>query len=113
MCGARAADRILSSIACTQIDEEPFSLAFPELPSLREVRLAATLNHHHRRRRVWRRKVCRSVRARLPRESLEIVLFNDENRMVFHPLLACGRPVNMNAVPGMSDHAFALKCRRV
>jgi NADH dehydrogenase len=114
-------------------------------------------------------KCARRLRAQLPASEWEIVLFNRENHMVFHPLLAevagasinanavaaplrqllssvscrsesvtaidldrhtleyealdghgaplpydhlvlaCGRPVNLNAVPGMSDHAFALK----
>lgn len=114
-------------------------------------------------------KCARRLRAPLPTAEWEIVLFNRENHMVFHPLLAevagasinanavaaplrqllsnvscraetvsaidlerhtleyealdghaeplsydhlvlaCGRPVNLNAVPGMSDHAFALK----
>ena len=111
----------------------------------------------------------RTVRRRLPRATWEVVLFNRENHMVFHPLLpevagasinadavaaplrqmlsgvqcrtetvrhidvatrtieheahdghtrrlsydhvviACGRSVNRGSVPGMSDHAFALK----
>ena len=114
-------------------------------------------------------KCARRLRAQLPAAEWDIVLFNRENHMVFHPLLAevagasinanavaaplrqllsniscraetvsaidlehhtleyealdgrseplsydhlvlsCGRPVNLNAVPGMSDHAFALK----
>jgi NADH dehydrogenase len=111
----------------------------------------------------------KTLRRRLTREACEIVLFNRENHMVFHPLLpevagaslnpdavaaplrqmltgvrcrtetvrridlnrqvvefdahdghtrtlpydhlviACGRSVNLGSVPGMSDHAFALK----
>ena len=111
----------------------------------------------------------RTLRRLMPAEACEIVLFNRENHMVFHPLLpevagaslnpdavaaplrqmlkgvrcrtesvraidverqtvefeahdghsgslpydhvvvACGRSVNLGAVPGMSDHAFALK----
>jgi NADH dehydrogenase len=111
----------------------------------------------------------RRLRARLPADRLDLVVFNRENHMVFHPLLAevagasinpdavaaplrqvltdadcraervtgidlaareveyerhdgrparlaydhvviaCGRRVNLHAVPGMSDHAFALK----
>lgn len=109
------------------------------------------------------------LRRHVPAGQLEVVIFNRENHMVFHPLLAevagasinpdsvaaplrqfldhvdcrtetvtaidlqakcvvyehhdgrrerltydhlviaCGRSVNLNAVPGMSDHAFALK----
>jgi NADH dehydrogenase len=111
----------------------------------------------------------RTLRRHLPRATWEVVLFNRENHMVFHPLLpevagasinadavaaplrqmltgvqcrtetvrhidvatetieyeahdghtrrlsydhvvvACGRSVNLGSVPGMSDHAFALK----
>ena len=111
----------------------------------------------------------RTLRHRLPRPTWEVVLFNRENHMVFHPLLpevagasinadavaaplrqmltgvqcrtetvrhidlathtveyeahdgharrlsydhvviACGRSVSLGSVPGMSDHAFALK----
>jgi NADH dehydrogenase len=111
----------------------------------------------------------RRLRRRLPAAAWEVVLFNRENHMVFHPLLpevagaslnpdavaaplrqmlsgvrcrtetvraidldrrtvefeahdghagtlpydhlviACGRSVNLGAVPGMSDHAFPLK----
>jgi NADH dehydrogenase len=111
----------------------------------------------------------RTLRRQLPAEACEVVLFNRENHMVFHPLLpevagaslnpdavaaplrqmlhgvacrtetvraidltrqlieydahdghtgalsydhlvlACGRSVNLGAVPGMSDHAFPLK----
>jgi NADH dehydrogenase len=114
-------------------------------------------------------KCAKQLRRRLPADRLEVVVFNRENHMVFHPLLAevagatvnpdavaaplrqfldhvdcrtesvtaidlntrqvvyehhdgrserlsydhlviaCGRSVNLNAVPGMSDHAFALK----
>src|SRR5512138_3209013 len=114
-------------------------------------------------------RCAKTLRRRLPAEACEIVLFNRENHMVFHPLLpevagaslnpdavaaplrqmlagvrcrtesvraidverrqieyeahdghtrtlsydhvviACGRSVNLGAVPGMSDHAFALK----
>ena len=114
-------------------------------------------------------KCAKQLRRHLPADQLEVVVFNRENHMVFHPLLAevagasinpdavaaplrqfldhvdcrtenvtaidlaaqqvvyehhdgrserlpfdhlviaCGRSVNLNAVPGMSDHAFALK----
>jgi NADH dehydrogenase len=114
-------------------------------------------------------KCAQQLRRGLPADQLEVVVFNRENHMVFHPLLAevagasidpdsvaaplrqfldrvdcrtehvtaidvaaqhvvyesrdgrgerlpfdylviaCGRSVNLNAVPGMSDHAFALK----
>lgn len=114
-------------------------------------------------------KCARTLRRLMPAEACEIVLFNRENHMVFHPLLpevagaslnpdavaaplrqmlkgvrcrtesvraidverqtieieahdghtgslpydhvvvACGRSVNLGTVPGMSDHAFALK----
>src|SRR5215510_6055532 len=114
-------------------------------------------------------KCARALRRRLTAEACEIVLFNRENHMVFHPLLpevagaslnpdavaaplrqmltgvrcrtesvraidfarqlieyeahdghtgtlpydhvviACGRSASLGAVPGMADHAFALK----
>src|SRR5262245_65780922 len=114
-------------------------------------------------------KCARTLRRLMPAEACEIVLFNRENHMVFHPLLpevagaslnadavaaplrqmlhgvrcrtesvkaidverqsiefdasdghtgqlpydhvviACGRSASLGAVPGMADHAFALK----
>jgi len=45
-------------------------------------------------------KCAKTLRRRLPRDQYEIVIFNRENHMVFHPLLAgvAGASVNPEAV---------------
>lgn len=45
-------------------------------------------------------KCAKTLRKKLPRDQYEIVIFNRENHMVFHPLLAevTGASVNPEAV---------------